>query len=266
MGGGKNADMINNFYKNTYKCNVGNYLKNFIPIIEKINTSYYFLNLRLKYDTAKDIVIKILLLYIQSINNSFIPKINSNSIINSINKIDGTYTTEQMNTIINTYSRQLDTYIIIDELISNNQISNIDLINILNNSISYNTYISLNIPIPFIILKNIIMNKPIPIQFQEEEQEEEQKEEVQTKQQIITPKTNIQSQIDYTKLVNEPYMIGRREVESEQPNYSMGLAYGGISFKNRKRNKNFKTIKNKVKSRKQTIKRRNKKHKYSRRH
>ena len=266
LGGGKNADMINNFYKNTYKCNVGNYLKNFIPIIEKINTLYYFLNLRLKYDTAKDIVIKILLLYIQSINNSYIPKINSNSIINSINKIDGTYTTEQMNTIINTYSRQLDTYIIIDELISNNQISNIDLINILNNSISYNTYISLNISIPFIILKNIIMNKPIPIQFQEEEQEEEQKEEVQTKQQIITPKTNIQSQIDYTKLVNEPYMIGRREVESEQPNYSMGLAYGGISFKNRKRNKNFKTIKNKVKSRKQTIKRRNKKHKYSRRH
>jgi len=150
-------------------------------------------------------------------------------------------------------------YKLIQNVSEPNNYTNIELINIFNESISDIEIDNLNLPYSKYTLQDKLLKLPIESELSIESEKVEPN-------QGITPKKNIQSQIDYTKLVDQPYMIGRRELESEQPNYSMGLAYGGISLKNRKKNKNLKTIKNKVKSRKQTIKRRNKKHKYSRRH
>lgn len=261
-GGGVESDTINKFYTNTYKCNVGNYLKKFIPIINNINKLLviYSKNCNLKLDSSKTLVIKVLLLYIDLINNSYTPKIDSNLIIKSINKIDETFTIEQMNTILNTYSKQLDTYMVINNIINNKELSNIDLVNLLINTIDYNSYNSLNLPFPFLILKNTIKNNSNFIQS-------EQVEEIQPINiESTSSQPSFQSDDKMPGYNQEPYMIGRQQLEIEQPNYSMGLTYGGVSLKNRKKCKISKTRNNKIKSKKQTIKKRNKKHKYSRRH
>jgi hypothetical protein len=74
--------------------------------------------------------------------------------------------------------------------------------------------------------------------------------------------------IDYTKLGKEPWQLGMQQLESES-SYSDGMysSFGGISFKNRKRNVNSKTKKkNKIKSKKNTIKKRNKRNNKTRKH
>jgi galactokinase/mevalonate kinase-like predicted kinase len=73
--------------------------------------------------------------------------------------------------------------------------------------------------------------------------------------------------IDYTKLGKEPWKLGREQLESES-SYSDGVysTFGGISFKNKKRNRNSKTKKNKIKSKKDTIKKRNKRNNKTRKH
>lgn len=254
-----NEKMIKNFHDNSYKCNIGNYLKGFVEIIENINKKYSSLSFE-NITSCQELIIKISMLNIESINKTFIPNISSNDILTKIISIDNSYSIDEMNSILNTYNNQLDMYKLIQNVSEPNNYTNIELINIFNESISDIEINNLNLPYSKYTLQDMLLKLPVESELSIES------EKIEPEQQIITPKKNIQPQIDYTKLVDEPSMIGRRQLESEQPNYSMGLAYGGISLKNRKKNKNLKTIKNKVKSRKQTIKRKNKKHKYSRRH
>jgi hypothetical protein len=251
-------EQLDNFYKNTYKCNIGNYLKSFKTIINDINQKYYNLLLKFNIDDGKTLVIKILLLYIKLVNDSFIPNINSNDIINTIEKVDNSYSTEKMNTILNTYSIQLDTYMVIYGLINTDEITNIDLINIFNSSISYNIYRSLDIPFSMLMLKNKIMNKEKYTELNMEEEEVE--EEIPPIQETKTTTTN--KSIDYTKLYPKQYVNDYNRVDQNIYN-AIPVGVGGISIKHKKNKKFFKTRKNKNKNKnkKSTIKKNNKRKK-----
>jgi hypothetical protein len=153
------SETLNDFYLKTYKYNIGNHLKSFIPLIQDIDTKYPNKDLNLQDDTPKDfnyfkdLINKILLIYIDYINTSFIPKINTNTILDELEKIKNTDSVDQMNTILNMYSRQLDIYMVINRIMNVEELSNIDLINIINDNLNYNTYNSLNIPFTLLQLK-----------------------------------------------------------------------------------------------------------------
>jgi transcription termination factor NusB len=246
-------EQLTTFYNNSYKCNIGNYLKSFINIINTINSEYNDLSINYNKDNGKELLIKILLLYIELVNKSFIPNIKSNDIISVIEKVDISYSTEKMNTIINTYSTQLNTYMIINSLMNTEEISNIDLINILNSSISNNIYNSLDLPFSIFLLKNKIMSQDIytgetkTSEIEEPEETSETKEPLKQDQKPLKP-----SPIDYTKLYPNQSMFSTFNQQA------ISAAAGGMSIKNKKNNKFLKTKNNKstIKRRK-TIKRRN---------
>lgn len=153
------SETLSDFYLKTYKYNIGNHLKSFIPLIKDIDTKYPNKDLNLQDDIPKDfnyfkdLINKILLIYIDYINTSFIPNINTNTILDELEKIKNTYSVEQMNTILNMYSRQFDIYMVINRIMNAEELSNIDLINIINDNLNYNTYNSLNIPFTLFQLK-----------------------------------------------------------------------------------------------------------------
>lgn len=151
LGGMNNvidANVLNKFYENSYKCNVGNYLKSFVTIIKSINLDS---NIN-KNDTIKDIIIKILLKYVNLINSSYIPVLTVDKIIEVINNVnnDNNYTVERMNTIRNLYSSQFETYLLIKTVMDSNLKIEIDekvstnerkyLIDLINEHISENTF------------------------------------------------------------------------------------------------------------------------------
>jgi len=263
FGGSNNSDIINNYYTNTYKCNVGNYLKSFIPIINKINNLLIIYSKKpsLNLDYSKTLAIKVLLSYIDFINDSYTPKLNSNLIVKSINKIDQTFTIEQMNTILNMYSKQLSTYMVINDIITNKDMSSIDLVNLLVDTIDYNTYNSLDMPFSFLLLKNTIISKGINIQSEEVEQQPSIQTNVLTSSIQPSQKREFQDIEDDSEL--QDY---KRRTFFEIPSYTPIKAFGGISSKNRKKNKNLITKNNRIKSKKHTIKKRkNKKNNKTRR-
>lgn len=135
---------LENFYKSSYKCNIGNYLKSFLPIISYIDSKYS----NISFDTisdSKELLIKILMLNINLINESFTPIVTSNDIISIIKNIDGNYTLEQLINIFNLYAEQLDMYMIIYGIL-NTDYTPIQLVNLLNENITDHTYQLLNIP------------------------------------------------------------------------------------------------------------------------
>lgn len=238
------SEMLNNFYKNTYKCNLGNYLKSFIPIIKEVDSKYpdnIIVNINLQNDSSKDLIIKILLIYIEYINTSFIPQINKNSIINELQKINKTFSDEQLNTIKNIYSKQLDIYMVIDGIIKGQELSNIDLINIINDNLNYTVYNSLHIPFSLFQLKYKLMKGDIVNDTGKG-----------FGLQSIIPK------IDYTKFYpSNPSNLNIFNSQKPIP------VYGGISLKHTKNKKILKTMRNKNRNinrnKKNTIKRKNKK-------
>ena len=249
-------EQLTTFYNNSYKCNVGNYLRGFINKINTINTKYNSLILNYNEDDGKQLVIKILLLYIELVNKSFIPNINSNTIISVIEKVDISYSVEKMNTIINTYSKQLNTYMVINGLINTEEISNIDLINILNSSISNNIYNFLELQFSILLLKNKIMSKELYTGETKTPEIEEPKieEPLKREQKILR-----QTPIDYTKLYPKENMFSLNQ-------QAITAAAGGMSMKHKKNKKYLKTRnnKNKVKARKTIKKRNNKINNYTR--
>lgn len=254
-------EQLTTFYNNSYKCNVGNYLRGFINKINTINTKFNTLTLNYGEDDGKQLVIKILLLYIELVNKSFIPNINSNTIINVIEKVDISYSVEKMNTIINTYSTQLNTYMVINGLMNTEEISNIDLINILNSSISNTIYNSLELPFSIFLLKNKIMSKDVyageeEVGIEESGMEEPEIEEpLKQEQKILRP-----TPIDYTKLYPKENMFSTLNQQA------ISVAAGGMSMKHKKNKKYMKTKNNKstIKRRKTIKKRNNKRTNYTR--
>lgn len=158
---------LNQFYTNSYKYNVRNYLQNFISIIQEINTKYNDLSLS-PDDKMKEIIIKILLKNIQLINKSFVPEINSNDIINILQKLDDKYSIDQLNSISNTYSSQFDIYMIINGIMNTEYYTTEQLLNLLNDSITDNTYKQLDIPFPKPILNKMIIDEIRPIESDDE--------------------------------------------------------------------------------------------------
>ena len=253
------SEKLNDFYLKTYKYNIGNHLKSFIPLIKDIDTKYPNKDINLQDDIPKDfnyfkdLINKILLIYIDYTNSSFIPKINTNTIIDELEKIKNTYTVDKMNTILNMYSRQLDIYMVINRIMNAEELSNIDLINIINDNLNYNTYNSLNIPFTLLQLKYRLMTGDISekgLNIEDLSVDNFSEKGVAE---------GIKPQIDYTKL----YPVTQQFNNIQSPI----SVYGGISLKHRKNKKFLNTMKRKSnKHRKHTIKRKsNKNKKYTRR-
>jgi hypothetical protein len=270
-----NKETMQKFYENSYKCNIGNYLKRFIEIIRNVNEKYSNLSFE-NITSCQELIFKIAMLNIENVNKSFVPKMTSSEILNKITAIDNSYSIDEMISILNTYKNQLDMYKLID-IVESNEYTSIDLINLLNENISDITLNDLNLPYSKYVLKSMLLELPI------------------VKSEIITPpsQNNLSANtflkpvtslsesvkyiqqnkarapmIDYTKLGKEPWQLGMQQLESES-SYSDGMysSFGGISFKNRKRNVNSKTKKkNKIKSKKNTIKKRNKRNNKTRKH
>jgi len=211
----QNAITSNNnltqFYENSYKSNVTAYLKNFVTIINKINNNYQTLLINYN-ENSKDIIIKILLKNILQINSSYVPSINSNDIISEIQNINNTYTIHQLVSITNTYSGQFNLYMVIYGLINAETLTNEQLLNILNDTISDYVYGTLNLPIPKPILQQKIINEIIPI----ETDPDELSNSGQLPAVNVIQGGNFHKQLNYTgkskhKKYNNKHMITKRK-------------------------------------------------------
>ena len=252
------SEKLNDFYLKTYKYNIGNHLKSFIPLIKDIDTKYPNKDINLQDDIPKDfnyfkdLINKILLIYIDYINTSFIPKINTNTILDELEKIKNTYSVEEMNTILNMYSRQLDIYMVINRIMNAEELSNIDLINIINDNLNYNTYNSLNIPFTLLQLKYKILKVGIS------------EEKPKMFSNLLTSLPNIIPKLPniMPKLPNIPKFSPFNRGKVDQRNVEQrDVAQGAGSLKVKKNKKHSNTMKNKNRNRnnKNTIKRNNKK-------
>jgi hypothetical protein len=275
------ANVLNLFYENSYKCNVGNYLKSFITKIKSINEKYVDVTIN-ENDTINDIVIKILLKDINFINSSYLPVLTTDKIIDKLNKVDETYTVQQMNTIKNLYSGQLELYSLIDTVI----VMDYDdinvreyLANLVSENIDDNRYIDLKLPFTKQELLEKIINKqqlqsdiPSPIQKSEETTETQTSIPMPNPWSNKTERSqNDVSNIDFSNLLKEHGIIPEKSSQTRKyPNYSEKLddfgqssnystsllmAHGG-SIKNKRKQINT-TRNNKRKNKKRTIKRRN---------
>ena len=269
-----NKEMLQKFYENSYKCNVGNYLKGFIETIQHINKKYSNLSFE-NITSCQELIIKIAMLNIENINKSFVPKITSSEILNKIIAIDNSYSVDEMISILNTYKNQLDMYKLIN-IVESNEYTRVELINLLNENISDITLNDLKLPYSKYALKARLLELPI---VTSEIMMPPSQTNLSTNT-FLKPATSLSESvksiqqnkarapmIDYTKLGKEPWKLGREQLESES-SYSDGVysTFGGISFKNKKRNRNSKTKKNKIKSKKDTIKKRNKRNNKTRKH
>lgn len=235
----KYIEELNKFYRDTYKCNVGNHLKNLIRIITETNSRYTDTSFTLN-DDIRDIVIKILLKQIVEMNKSYIPNITSEDIIQTLDKIDDSYTIDQMVSVLNRYSNIFKIYQNINIISNSYDMTPIDLINILNENIDNNSLLKLNIETVMYILKQKI-NEPTSIESDDIIQSDEYKPFSMTQ---------------FTSL-SKPF----------SPPFQSQIRHNGGNTKKNKIKKNRNTKSNKKYSKKRTIKRRNPKHKkYSRRH
>jgi hypothetical protein len=247
---------IKNFLTNSYKCNAGNRIKNYIELIDEIHKDYNSL-----IDTEVDInddtnvlIIKIFLKNIDFINKSFSPKIDYQTIINSFTKVDNSYSVTQMNSLLNLYSSQLDMYTLIGDVM-NTDFTSAQLMNLFHYAISDITLIDIEIPYYKYEIERRIMYGPL-------ESKEELPEEV-------TP--TIQSQTTIKPLqqstIGTPFMRTGLSAEerasimgnSSTPMDTVNYGYGGNTKKQRNNKKIYKTKNNKKHNKKRTVKRRNKK-------
>jgi len=138
---------LEEFYRNSYKCNVGNKLKNFIDIINDIQSKYSdFAEKPFEIDeNINTVLIKIFMKNIAFINSSFSPEVNFSNIIESFSKVDNSYTVEQISSLLNLYSEQLEMYSLINN-INNGDITPLELIDLLHYSISDLTLNYLKVP------------------------------------------------------------------------------------------------------------------------
>lgn len=125
---------LKQFYIDSCKCNNGNYLKSFIPIIKQIENQYQDLNINYENDTVYEVFVKFLLIKINMINNSFMPAIKNADIIQTIENVNTDYSFEQINTILNRYNTQFNLFSVIDSIINYNIVNEngqllVDLIN-----------------------------------------------------------------------------------------------------------------------------------------
>ena len=268
-----NKETLQKFYENSYKCNIGNYLKGFVEMIQSVNKKYSNLSFE-NITSCQELIIKIAMLNIENINKSFVPKIETSDILNKIIAIDNSYSVDEMISILNTYKYQLDMYGLINS-VELNDYTNIEIINLLNENITDIALTDLDLPYSKYELTAMLLELPIVTS----EIMTPSSQSNLTTSTFSKPATSLSESvksiqqnkaraapmIDYTKLGLEPYQLGQQQLGLES-SYSRGIYsnYGGISFKNRKRNRN--TIKNKIKSKKQTIKKRNKRHNKTRKH
>jgi hypothetical protein len=133
------------FYSNSYKCNIGNYLKSFIFKIKQINKLFPNYKIDINEDDVKNIIVKILLQYINFINLSYSPAITSDIILNDLNNVDDSYDIEKMNYILNLYSKQLNLYFYISNILTS-EMNSRELIDTLNDSISDYQFALLKLP------------------------------------------------------------------------------------------------------------------------
>lgn len=172
------AELIS-FYNDSYKCNIGNYLKKFIQIIKVVEERFRDFTINLD-DNVKTVFIKILLHYLNITNLSFTPNVDSKKITDVLNKIDLSYTTDQMNTIINLYSNQFNLYSLIYTLLNTNYSGEkkqllVDLINE-----NTDDYIYKELELPFTKLELLIR----AMNFEDESSENEL---YQNKMDVIKP-------------------------------------------------------------------------------
>jgi hypothetical protein len=171
-------------------------------------------------NTVQEILIKILLLKIDDINNSYIPAINSQTIIEKLKSLNELMSVEILNTILNYYSQQLNIYLVINILINADyDDNNIELLqNLINENTSEYDYKNFNLT----FTKSRLLDKLLT----QSNNDNEQNADIDTS----NPQTLIQSG-----------------------------TVGGLSVKNKKYIKNHKTRNKKRKNKKQTIKKKNNK-------
>lgn len=161
---------LEEFYKNTYKCNVGNQIKYYISIIKEIENLYGNYGTKEIENLEEEnslLLINIFMKNIYFINSSYVPIINYNNIIDKFELVDLNYTVEEINCLLNKYSSQLQMYSLIND-IKNSEYSKEELSNLLYDSISDITLKDLNIPFfKYEIQKKIIYNTLEPIDFSE---------------------------------------------------------------------------------------------------
>ena len=172
--------------------------------------------------------------------------------MDELEKIKNTYSVEEMNTILNMYSRQLDIYMVINRIMNAEELSNIDLINIINDNLNYNTYNSLNIPFTLLQLKYKILKVGIS------------EEKPKMFSNLLTSLPNIIPKLPniMPKLPNIPKFSPFNRGKVDQRNVEQrDVAQGAGSLKVKKNKKHSNTMKNKNRNRnnKNTIKRNNKK-------
>ena len=219
--------LLDKFYENTYKCNIGNRIKNYIELITNIQSEYVTslddndsININ---DNSNTLVINILIKNIDFINKSFSQKINFDTIKYNFSKVDETYSVQQMNSILNIYSSQLEIISLIEQISSNN-LTQLEIADLFVKSISDRTLKELNI----IYNKYDIVKK------------------------ILQQENNELENVD-----NDTNIV---EME-EQSDKNQKITSGGDTKKKRKINKISKTRNNKKNIKNKTIKKRNKKQK-----
>lgn len=223
MRGGMNSNIdatdLNLFYENTYRCNVGNYLKHFIKIMTSINKQYVDSNIN-KSDIVKDIIVKILLKDINLINSSYVPLLNTDEIVDTINNIDETYTVEQMNTVKNLYSSQLEIYSLI------NTVMNIDyedvnerqyLVDLINENINENRYNDLNLPFIRSELLNAILTNDTSTLFSEIQDLNEDVEMTYEKTDEVAERKSIKRVRDTESAENDSIENITKQAKKEHP-------------------------------------------------
>jgi hypothetical protein len=168
---------LTDFYQNSYKCNVGNRVKNYVDIIDEIQKEYGMLSdkpVNIEEDENKILLIKIFMKNIDFINKSFVPNINYNTIIEAFTKVDNSYTVQQMYSIINDIHSSVFTCV--------------ELSNLLYDSISDATLNDLDIPyLKYELQKKIVSiieeDTPLdlPIDLNEESIEQTTEQPVENK-------------------------------------------------------------------------------------
>ncbi len=281
-----NKEELNSFYRDTYKCNVGNHLKSFINKIKNIE-EYVSLNkendnLNIKENgNLKDVVIQILLKNLDIVNSSHVPKATNEQILNVLRNINNDYNVEKMNTIKNIYSSQFEMYSLID-MVMNIDYDNEDdrkyLVELINENINDIRFEDLRLAFTKQELLDKILN---PQELKEDEfqaisqttlQDENQPTpDTSTKEPIQLKKPELTKKDIPSDLIDENDFSMDYQNKLYQNNFALNnsshaiLSFGG-SIKN-KRKQITKTKNNKRKNKKRTIKKKTAKvRKYTRRH
>jgi hypothetical protein len=267
---------VEDFYRNSYKCNVGNRLKNFIDIINDIQSKYSdFVEKPFEIDeNINTILVKIFIKNIAFINSSFSPEVNFSNIIESFSKVNNSYTVEQISSLLNLYSEQLEMYSLINN-IDNEDITPLELSTLINDSISDLTLNYLKVPYLKYELERKLLGEEnkmdeAPVVEMPSEEDKFPVAKGLDKEPII--KMNSKRKIGISsdeKVIKKPisyYPTSEPWMSSSVNNNSIS-AYGGISNKNRKMKRFNKTKRQNKKQGKKTTRRKKsvRRRKYTRR-